>query len=514
MKIVTAKEMRELDRLAIEERGMPGLELMENAGRGVAGIIQRDTAGRDLPVVAVIIGKGNNGGDGLVVARYLKKSGYRVKIFSLVDKKEMRGDPAVNLRRATGIEFETIKESGLETVLGKLASYGLLVDAIFGTGYKGAMKGLAAKLVDGLNGLGKRVYAIDIPSGLEADLGTVREPAVRAFCTVTLGLPKRAFFLPPALDYCGNLEVVSIGLPADALAAGTADLELMEESHLSLPVRRVGMHKGDAGRLLVIGASRGLTGAAALCARGASRCGTGLVEVGVPASLNDVLEVKLTEEMTVPLKDGGRGYHLGGSSKAALAKAEGVDALAMGPGLGRAADSGVLLRKIIKDYRGPLVVDADGLYHLGGALKSLKDRAGPAVLTPHAGEFSRLFGVPVRRVIEERWEAASPHAVENKAIVVLKGAYTAICDPGGKTYLSPFANPGLAKGGSGDVLCGIIGGLLAQGLPPLQASLSGVYLHGLCGELARQKLGERGMCPGDLVDLEAEGLKIMESSLS
>ncbi len=505
--------MRELDRLAIEERGISGLELMENAGRGVAGVIRRDTVGRALPTVAILIGKGNNGGDGLVVARYLKKSGYRVKIFSLIEKREFRGDPAVNLRRATGIALEPVSGRNLKAVLGKLAGYDFLVDGLFGTGFKGPMKGLAASLVDGLNGLNKKVYAIDIPSGIMADLGSVREPAVRAFCTVTLGLPKLAFFLPPAMDYCGRLEVVDIGLPREEKEAAPANLELMEVRHVALPVRRPSMHKGDAGRLLTVAASRGLTGAAALCARAASRCGTGLVELAVPASLNDIFEVKLTEEMTFPVNDAGKGYHAGSGARTVLKRSAAVDALAIGPGLGRAATTGSLLRQVVKGYQGPLVIDADGLYHLGPSLKLLKGRAEPVILTPHAGEFARLFQVPLRQVIESRWQVASRSSVENKAIIILKGAYTAVCDPKGSTYLSPFANSGLAKGGSGDVLCGIIAGLRAQGLSSLQAALSGVYLHGFCGELARGKYGERGMCPSDLVELLPQGLVSLESSL-
>jgi len=504
MRIVTAKQMRELDRQAIEERGMPGLELMENAGRAVSVVIQRDTSGRELPTIAVLVGKGNNGGDGLVAARYLRKAGYRVKVFSLVSKQEFRGDPAVNLRRATGLDFELVSEKNLAGVLTKLSDYGLIVDAIFGTGFTGPMKGLPAALVDGVNGLGKSIYSIDIPSGLEADHGAVREPAVRADCSITLGLPKPVFFLPPAMDYCGRLEVVDIGLPAELLkdTAGLrgSRLELMSADNLALPARRLSMHKGDAGKLLVLAGSRGLSGAAALCARAASRCGTGLVELAIPDSLNDILEVKLTEEMTLPLADGGKGYHLARGAKQLCARATVVDCLALGPGLGRATSTGAMLRQVVKSYRGPLLVDADGLYHLSGAATLLKNRAEPAILTPHSGEFARFFEVPLRRVLTKRWEAAAPLAAKYGVIIVLKGAYSAVCDVDGAVYLSPFANSGLAKGGSGDVLSGVISGLRAQGLPPFQAALSGVYLHGLCGELARAKYGTRGMGPGDLVE--------------
>jgi NAD(P)H-hydrate epimerase len=477
--------MRELDRRAIEDLGIPGSVLMENAARGVVQVINRLYPGvRSLTVVA---GKGNNGGDGLAVARYLHLQGLAAAVYLACAPGALKGDAALNrtLAERCGVPIlEIPEEAGEDWLREQWSGSDLLVDALLGTGLENEVQGFYRRLIATLNSLPQPKVAVDIPSGLSADTGRPLGIAVEAAVTVTFGRPKRGQLLFPGSGQAGRLLVVDIGLPSlfDPPVDQRVELLTAEELLLWLPRRPPDGHKGTFGHALILAGSTGKTGAAALTALGALRVGAGLVTVGLPASLNPILEVKLTEAMTEPLPEGSPGC-LGPQALPRLEEMlEGKKALALGPGLSAADGAVSLIRAFIrKKLPVPLVIDADGLNALAGDQDGLKILSGRAVLTPHPGEMSRLTGKSVREIQDDRIGAARAFAREYGVVLVLKGARTVIAEPGGTVFLNPTAHPALASGGMGDVLTGMIAGWLAQGLGPLPAACLGVFLHAAAG---------------------------------
>ena len=501
MKIVTAQQMRELDRKAIHERGIAGLTLMENAGRAVA-----DAAGRmaerspDRPIVIVCC-RGSNGGDGFVAARHLRQLGRHVEVFLAAKADDVSGDARTNLNRLIEQGLTVTEVADPEPVVQACCGAALVVDALLGTGLSGKVRGLPGQLVETINRLRPRVLAVDIPSGLHADSGEPLGLAVRAEETVTMGLPKIGLFLYPGMDYAGRVTVADIGFPSDLVneSPSVADLVEPEWVRMLLPRRRPSAHKGHFGRVLVIAGSAGMTGAACLCANAALRVGAGLVTVGCPASVNDILETKLTEAMTFPLPET---YSRALDTRALaliLELSAEADVLAIGPGISREPESAVLVRRLVARVDKPMVIDADGLNALADAAVILEGEHAAAVLTPHPGEMGRLMEVSTEKVQARRPHLAEAAAERFNSVVVLKGACSLIAEPDRLLTVNPTGNPGMASGGTGDVLTGMIAGLIAQGLLPFEAAAAGTYLHGLAGDLAAERMGEASLLAGDVL---------------
>jgi ADP-dependent NAD(P)H-hydrate dehydratase / NAD(P)H-hydrate epimerase len=498
MRLVGADEMRAIDRAAIEVLGVPGRELMERAGAAVARFAHAflGSGGRAL----VLAGAGNNGGDGYVVARRLRADGVDVRVASLVPRLRLAGD-ALQAREEAEVAGVPIDDAPELAAL-QAGPHDLVVDAIFGTGLSRAPEGLfaeAIRTIGLLRDAGAKVVAVDVPSGLSADTGRPLGPCVRADATVTFGFQKRGLVLHPGAELAGQVVLADIGIPPEAAARVPVGCELLTEeaARLLVPPRLPEAHKGEAGRVLVVAGSPGKTGAAHLALLGALRGGAGLVTL---AAREEVLPQALAgrpEAMSVPLLS--RGPLGDADLEPLLAAADGADAVVIGPGIPRGPETARLLRAFLGRARLPAVLDAD-------ALNALAERGGvaglgaPAVLTPHPGEMARLTGLGIAEVQTDRIGLAARSARAWGCVVVLKGARTVVADPGGPPAVVPTGNPGMATGGTGDVLAGLAGALLAGGLAPRDAARAAAFVHGAAGDLARDRRGERGMLAGDLAD--------------
>ncbi len=524
MKAVTSKAMRAIDRSAVRDYGMRSIQLMENAGRGVATVVLAELSGMaaTAPRVVVVTGKGNNGGDGFVVARHLHNAGVRVSVLALSGLKEMKGDAGVNagIWWEMGGEFLSLRSGrDLKKHASLLRHSSIIVDGMLGTGLASPVRGLYAGTIEFINTLEKKVVAIDVPSGMDATTGAVLGVSIRADVTATMASAKTGFFLYPGLAMAGRVEVVDIGLPRGLVEDAGIRWNVITGADLRgfLKGRAPDAHKGVCGHLLVLAGSPGRTGAAYMAAMGAMRAGAGLATIGLPASLEPVMEAKTTEVMTSGLPETAD-KTLGAVSFEKISMLlEGKSALVIGPGLESSAEVTRLLEKVIRGVEVPVVIDADGLNALGGRLRVLKDASGKGgpnmVLTPHPGEAARLLKVKTREVQADRLGAAEAIAERTGCVVVLKGACTIIAAPGnkgsgrapgskaGEVYFNTTGNAGLASAGTGDVLSGMIGGLLVQGYRPLEAAIAAVYVHGLAADQLAGKSGEAGIVATDLLPI-------------
>jgi NAD(P)H-hydrate epimerase len=471
-----AEGMRSVDGWAIEDRGIPSLELMEAAGREVA------TAVGDLAPtgpVRVVCGKGNNAGDGLVAARYLAEAGHEVEALLIWPAAELSPDAAANLERFAAAEL------GSDPVA-RLADSGAVVDAVFGTGFSGAPREPAAAAIDAINRCGSPVVACDIASGVDASSGEVTGDAVEASVTVSFHAAKVGHLVAPGRWMTGELRVVPIGIPDGAPsrpAAGT-----IESNVLGLAPRRGPRStKFSSGQVTIAGGSRGLTGAVRMSSQAAIRAGAGYATVAVPADLEPIFETGQPEVMSVGCP-GGDGCLAPASAKALLRAFEGAAAGVFGPGLGRDPGAVELARSVVPEIGSPLVIDADGLNAFAGELDQLAGRSAPTVLTPHAGELGRLLGTDSERISATRLASARSAAVGAEAVVVLKGDDTIVTD-GERVAVNALAAPALATAGTGDVLSGIIAALLARGLEPFAAACAGVLAHARAGNEAARMIG-------------------------
>ena len=504
VKLVTNRQMNEIDQRAIRDFGIAGTELMETAGRRVFEAIGDQWEGLEGLQVVVLCGKGNNGGDGFVVARLLLEAGVEVRVFLAVPIEQIEGDAAHHLQlfgQAGGQVEMVLEASQVELVEGALEEADLAVDALLGTGLKGAPRPLMAQLIECLNLSARPIVAVDLPSGLEANSGRVLGPCVKALITVTFGLPKIGQLFYPGRDYCGLLQLVEIGFPDELIDASPASGYLLTQEKMAslIPLRRGDAHKGSCGSVTVIAGSVGMTGAAALSADAALRAGTGRVSLGVPASLNDILEVKLTEVMTRPLPELKKQRCLAVRSLGdCLELSAQASCVALGPGLGRHGETMELVRRLVEKVELPLVLDADGLNAMVGATTILEARQAPLVLTPHIGEFARLTGLDKNQIAADPLEHARRFAQQIGAIVVLKGAPTVVALADGQMLVNPTGNAGMATAGAGDVLTGLIAGLIAQGMEVDAAACLGVFVHGRAGDMVRDEQGEWGMKAGDI----------------
>jgi len=511
-RLVTAAEMRAMDRETIEGRGVAGYDLMTAAGHGVAEAILDEFGDLEDAAILVLAGPGNNGGDGFVAARQLLKSQTRPTVVLVGAAPEaLRGDAArayEDWTRAGGKTVAAADEAAWAAVWKETEAPELVVDALLGTGTRGVPRGVVAAAVQSLETLLCPVVAVDIPTGLDADTGAVEGVCVHADLTVTLALPKRGHFLYPGRAFAGELVWVDIGIPEDVQELGDglrAYVPELEDAIDFLPDRDPEMHKGNRGRLLVVGGSAGLTGAVALASRAAVRAGAGLVTAGVPLSLHDILESKLTEVMTLPLPQLDiRALSREAFDSIALFQPGRLNALAVGCGMGRHPSTQELVRRLVADTDLPMVLDADALFAFSGRADLLRmAAAGPnLVLTPHPGEFAALTGEEPAAIHAERLEMASRWARRLGVVLVLKGAPTVVASPRHDlVFVNPTGSEALATGGTGDVLTGLIAGFLAQGLDPEEAALLGVYLHGWTADFIVEEWGTRyGLQASDLID--------------
>jgi NAD(P)H-hydrate epimerase len=476
--LLDAAAMRAVDRWAIEEQGVPSLQLMETAGSAVADAAEA-VAGSDP--IRVVCGKGNNGGDGLVAARVLAERRREVDVVLLWDADELSPDSSANLGRYAG---EPLRPEP-DQLRGLLAGSGAIVDAIFGTGFSGVPRDPAAAAIEVINGAGCPVVACDIASGVDAATGVASGGAVRATQTVTFHAAKLGHLIEPGRSHTGELTVADIGIPAGAPvppAGGTIGVEILE----GLPRREDRSNKFSSGNVLVVGGSRGLTGAVCMAAGAAIRAGAGYAAVAAPAELEPILEAKLTEVMTIGVA-GSEGSLEPQAATAILERSESADCVVLGPGLGRAPRAAELARELIASTEAPLLVDADGLNALGTDLE-LAAAGRPLVLTPHAGELGRLLGVDSGSVSAARLESAREAARRSGGLVVLKGTDTIVTD-GDRLAINALASPGLATAGTGDVLSGTIAALLARGVEPFEACAAGVLAHARAGRFAAERIG-------------------------
>lgn len=502
MKLVSAAEMKEIDRRAMDDFEVPTLSLMENAGKNVAAAASRMLSDCGGKAVVILSGKGNNGGDGFVAARHLINKGFRVITFLLGEKSEVRGAARENLDKLKEYPREIKSENNLKNFKDKILKADLLIDALLGTGVKGHIKGLASATITLLNKSQKPIISVDVPSGLDADTGKPLGVCVQARQTVTFGLPKLGLFLYPGRDIAGEVTIADIGIPAELLTDEKLKIELLTRNKISLlfPERRGDLHKGDCGHILVLAGSTGLSGAAALSSLGAMRTGAGLVTLGIPESLNPIMEVKLTEVMTLPLPETAEGSLSLEAKKRILQMMRKVDTIAIGPGLSTNPETGKLLSDLLVAIEKPIILDADGLNLLNGDISLLKNVRAPLVITPHPGEAGRLIGKESPDVQSDRIGIARKIASQSGAVVALKGAATVIANPEGDVWINPTGNSGMASGGTGDVLTGMIASFIGQGFSEVDAARAAVYIHGKAGDIAAEKTGIYSLIATDIID--------------
>ena len=509
--VATTAQMRECDRVTIEELRLPGLVLMEHASRAVAAQAARMLKDKPGGWIWIFCGKGNNGGDGFAAARHLSNVGYEIALFLLGSADDLTGDARFNrdLYRRIGGRIREIK--GPDDLRFRGVRPDLVIDALLGTGFQGEVSGLYADAIHVISDLKAPVLSVDIPSGVECDSGSVMGPAVTADATVTFGLLKPGLLIPPGREYAGAVSVADIGIPPQVVVRRRIRLFVVEESDVRrvMPHRSPAAHKGDAGHVYILAGSPGLTGAAALSAEAAMRSGVGLAVVGVPASLNPVLEVKLTEAMTQPLPENSRGALAAEAFESILPRLQWADTVVLGPGLGRDLDTAALLGRLLGVIDKPLVIDADGLNLLADNPRLLKKLPPETVLTPHPGEFARLTGLNMSRILSNRVEEARRWAKKWGVTLTLKGSPSLTALTNGVVLLNSTGNAGMATGGSGDVLTGVIAALSAQGLPLQDAAWAGIYIHGAAGDRAADKKGEPGMIAGDIIDALPDTLKAL-----
>jgi ADP-dependent NAD(P)H-hydrate dehydratase / NAD(P)H-hydrate epimerase len=508
MKLVTREEMQEMDRMAIQERGIPSLALMENAGRGVAELIEKEFPRSQFPQVAVLCGKGNNGGDGFVVARVLRQAGYEVKVYLLAPEEEYKGDALVNLHRLSFPTLPLHTPRLLRDQEKDIRRATLLVDGIFGTGLDRPIRGFTAELIRFLNNTRRPMVAIDIPSGLCANTGRVLGEAVRADVTATLHLPKRGLALGPDAERAGVIRVIPIGIPPD-LEGKIRRKEFLIVSDVFRDLfkpRKRNTHKGTYGHVLTVAGSRRKIGAALMTSRAALRAGAGLSTLALPECAYQKIDPKFSEVMFEPQQDDGEVF-AEASFSSLLKLMAGKSSLAMGPGMGVGEGLRRLIGKILGKTTLPCVLDADALNSLSEDLTPLRKKHPPIVLTPHPGEMLRLTKKTKDALKYKREKIAIQFAQRYRVHLILKGYRSLVTTPDGSLFVNSTGNPGMATAGAGDVLTGILAGLMAQGLPFEKTVLAGIWIHGRAGDLAVRKRGEAGLVAWDIAEQVPSVLK-------
>lgn len=509
MKVASGAQMREMDRITIEEIGIPGIVLMENAAQAVAKVCLEYVKKFENPKVAVVCGGGNNGGDGFAVARILKCSGVESKIIFIGNEEKLVADALTNYKVAKNMDISVTTDiSNSECIF---QNVDVIIDGIFGTGFTGEPRMAAAEVIKKINQSGKHIISIDIPSGVNADTAAAGENCVKADETVTFALPKVGTILYPGAYYCGKLTVVDICIPQkNAEKAGVkVNILTQDEACQWLPIRNARSNKGTFGKLYVIAASEEMTGAGVLCCKAGYKSGCGLVYACMPQKCCDIMHMLVPEAVAKPLRAiDGKVYE--NSIEDIEVDLEIAKAIVIGPGMGQSEGVSIFVEKVLLAAKGKVLIDADGLNAIAKNKDVLKEMKCIPIITPHPGEMSRLTGIQVQDILKDTIGTALNFAMQYKTIVVLKDARTVIASPTGEVYINTTGNCAMAKGGSGDVLSGIIGGLLAQGMDSFRAAVLGVYIHGICGDLAAEEMGHYGVLAGELADYVAFSTKKLE----
>ncbi|MCL4706023.1 NAD(P)H-hydrate dehydratase [bacterium] len=496
---VTAQEMQAVDHFTIATLGLPGRVLMENAGRATFEIIRQRWQPLPGKRATIFCGKGNNGGDGFVVARLLSEAGVSCDTFLLGNPEDLRGDAAANFTLLTALGYRVQSLQAVDA-MPDLAGVDVVIDALLGTGVRGSLTGLLADAVHHLNHSGRPILAVDLPTGMNTDTGAVDGPCIRAALTVTFGARKTGLLFSPAREYAGELHVADIGFPASAYQHAACDTYWLapEKMQAWLPQRPRDAFKNRVGQILVIAGSAGFGGAARLTATAALRAGAGLVVLAAPQSLLSSLEAATAEVIKLPLPEQD-GKIAPGVFELLAERLPWADVIAIGPGLGVAPGTGELVRKILATSDKTVVLDADGLNVLAGDVNAIPKSRASLILTPHPGELSRLLAVTKNEISNDAIAVARQAAQEFGQILVLKGAPSLIALPTQEVMINSTGNAGMATAGSGDVLTGLIAGLAGQGLEPAAAAGLGVFLHGLAGDLACEELSMWSMLAGDIL---------------
>jgi len=512
MKILNADQMRKIDRVTIEEVGIPGIALMENAAIGILKVLKEEVEDLGKERIGIIVGPGNNGGDGLALARLLYLDGCDVRVYLLADKNKISGDAKTNLDSASQIgvpisEFPDYKT--FSKAKNDLLSETVLIDSLLGTGLSRPVTDYYLKAIKFLNEADIPILSIDIPSGLPSDTHITDYPHIIADITVALGNPKIPHILPPTAIACGEIFVADIGIPESVIDEHGGNIYLITDKDMEeiLPKRPMNSHKGDYGHILGICGSVGKGGAAALAAMAALRTGAGLITLALPSSLNSSFEVGLPEVITIPLSETEEGSVSEAAYETILKSAAKKSCAMVGPGLTTNEETSRLILKLIPILDIPMLIDADGLNILAGNMGILKKRKKATILTPHPGEMARLCKVEIRDIEGDPIGYTTKISTDYNVYTVLKGARTIIASPEGAIFINKTGNPGMATAGTGDVLSGIITGLLSQGLPPLEAAKLGVYLHGLAGDIGAEELGEYSLIASDLIEYLPEAIR-------
>jgi hydroxyethylthiazole kinase-like uncharacterized protein yjeF len=521
MKVTTADEMRTIDSETINNYGIPGVVLMERAGLSVASRV-KELVGRGK--VIIFSGRGNNGGDGFVVARNLHNDGWDVRVFLTAKPEDLRGDALLHYKIAVkyGVQIKQIKDLLIHQQA-MFTPHSIVVDALLGTGLSKDVTGVFSDVIDIVNASGRPVFSVDIPSGISSDNGQIMGKAVKARYTITFGLPKRGHLVHPGAEYSGRLYVEDIGFPKKLVHSEKLNVELLDKKTLYpiIPQRHSYSHKGNYGHVLIVAGSRGKTGAALMAAKACLKTGAGLVTLGVPESLAHVFQSRVTEEMTLVLPDKGDGTLSREAARSILDFLHGTaHLLAIGPGIGTSAEIARVMKDLIKNSSSPIIIDADGINALRGERGIFKKANVPVIVTPHPGEMARLlqdsgrkttgaqkgshFQKPdsgiLKAIERDRINTALSFSRDTKTHLVLKGVPTIIATPDNRAFINATGNPGMAKGGTGDVLTGMIAGFLSQTMNPLNASILGVFMHGLAGDIAASEKGIHALMATDIVD--------------
>jgi len=511
IKIVSNEQMRRMDEYTINSLGVPGLILMENAGRETYEYICDYLSENNISgMIDIYCGKGNNGGDGYVVARHLFTAGYRVRLISVGHPEQLMGDAKINYQicRTYQIPLIILNTAGQ---LENMEHPVLVVDALLGTGIRGAVEGLFAEVIDYINSLDIPVISVDIPSGLNGDSALIEGKCISADLTVSMALPKRAHIFYPAKLKTGQLELADIGMPAAVKDDPAIKLNLVEYADLRFPVSAENAHKYNNGSLFILAGSPGMTGAVSLTARAAMRTGVGMINIGIPKNLNAIMEVKVTEALTVPLSETDAGTFSAKALEKIRERIDWADAVIIGPGCGREEETVQVIIDTVRycnESNKRTLIDADALFALSLHRDLLGSLQNGFVLTPHGGEFRRLTGFEKSKIESAPWECLQTFIQDKKFIIDLKGSPSMAASPDGHLYVNPSGNAGLAKGGSGDVLSGMIGGLMARGIEPLQAVITGNFIHGETADLLLASHGSSAYLPSDLIEMLPQVLKM------
>lgn len=495
MKVCTASQMRNIDRMTISTGGIPGIVLMENAAMACVDAINKKFSVLKNKRIAIFCGKGNNGGDGFAVARLLFNKGADVSVY-LVCGDEFNGDALINfdIIDRMGIHIEQVYDTGTLDLI--IPSYDIVVDAIYGTGIHGEVQGISREVIQKINGFSKYLISIDVPSGMNSDTGEICGVCVNADMTVTFAAYKLGMFLYPAADCTGEILLYDISIPEYILQCSETSAEVLSAEDFAelFPKRKNNSHKGDYGKLLIVGGSKGMSGSVYMASEAALNSGAGLITIAAPECINDILESKTTEVMTAPMRDT-NGHFSAISAMDIIERAEKVDAVLIGPGMGTSNDCKIILEELLKNAKTPVIVDADALNILAKNMDILEKCSCPLIFTPHEMEISRLTGLDIEYIKNNRLSVSKEFCEKYGVTLILKGHHTIVTAPDGLQYINNTGNSGLAKGGSGDVLAGITAAMSARGISEPQAAALAVYLHGAAADMVMENRGIEGVTP-------------------